>query len=124
MTKFQATIKEFGEATDALDAALKKPKDEFIRDSAIKRFELAFDLSWKTIKAFLEEKGVACASPMTCFKEAYRQGLIEYDEQWIELVKTRNKTAHTYSEPLAEEVYSGLPAALELFHKLRSALRK
>ena len=124
MTKFQATIKEFGEAIDGLDAVLKKPKDEFIRDSAIKRFELTFDLSWKSVKAFLEEKGVMCASPVGCFREAYRQGLIDYDEQWVDLVEIRNKTVHTYNEPLAEEVYSGLPAALELFRKLHAALAK
>ncbi len=29
--------------------------DEALRDSIIKKFEYTFDLSWKTIKAYLEE---------------------------------------------------------------------
>jgi len=97
---------------------MKEKKNEFIRDSAIKRFELAFDLSWKAIKAFLEEQGVTCSSPMSCFKEAYRQGVLEYKDVWISMVETRNKTVHTYDMKLAEEVYSTLPKALEAFQKL------
>jgi len=124
MTKLQATIKEFNEAVEELKAVLEKPKDEFMRDSAIKRFELAFDLSWKAIKAYLEEQGVFCASPVGCFKEAYRQGLIEFDAGWLELTKTRNKTVHTYDEKLAEEVYAGLPKALETFKVLCSVFSK
>lgn len=124
MTKFQAVFKEFSQAIKRLDDSLKQKKTEFMRDSAIKRFELAFDLSWKTIKAFLEEKGVSCTSPTGCFKEAYRQSLISFDEIWVELTKTRNKTVHTYDEELAEEVYSKLPEALSVFQKLAKGIKK
>lgn len=124
MTKHQAIIKEFREAVEELNQVLQKPKDEFMRDSAIKRFELAFDLSWKTIKAHLEEQGVFCTSPIGCFKEAYRQGIIEFNEQWIELTKIRNKTVHTYDEKLAEEVYLQLPDALKSFQALLSVLER
>lgn len=104
------------------DEVLREKKTGFIRDAAIKRFEIVFDLSWKVIKAWLEEHGVTCASPLGCFKEAYRQGLINYEEIWIDLVKTRNKTAHTYSEKLAEEVWAKLPEALTAFRNLSAAL--
>lgn len=123
MNKFQALVDEFAESVKRLDDALGKPKDEFMRDSAIKRFELAFDLGWKTIKAFLEDKGVECTSPLGCFKEAYRQKLIGYEDSWIDLVKTRNKTVHTYDEALADEVYAKLPTALSSFRTLLQALR-
>ena len=116
-------MKEYQEAVMGLEEVLKKPKDGFMRDSAIKRFELAFDLAWKTIKAFLEEKGLVCISPVSCFKEAYRQGLIEYNDAWVkELVETRNKTVHTYDEDLAEEVYAALPNILDSLHKLLNFL--
>lgn len=124
MTKFEATIQEFKEAVGELDRALQRPKDEFLRDSSIKRFELAFDLSWKTIKAYLEDQGIFCTSPVGCFKEAYHQKLIEFDEQWLELTKTRNKTVHTYDEKLAEEVYIQLPEALKYFKILLNAVEK
>src|SRR3989344_722329 len=123
-SKFETIRDEYQEAVIGLEEVLKKPKDEFMRDSAIKRFEFTFDLAWKTIKAFLEDKGLSCTSPVSCFKEAYHQGLIEYDDVWIkELVETRNKTVHTYDEKLAEEVYAALPNILEVFRKLLDSLR-
>ena len=39
-------------------------------------------------------------------------------------MQTRNKTAHTYSMKLAEEVYAKLPEALAAFQKLAAALTK
>lgn len=125
MTKYQSLFEQFNEAVQGLDSVLKQPKNEFIRDSAIKRFELVFDLSWKTIKAFCEEaKGIRCASPVSCFKEAYQQELIEYNDAWVkDLTEMRNKTVHTYDEQLAEEVYEKLPATLVLFHELVEKLK-
>lgn len=125
MTKYEALQKEFHEALLNLEEVLKQERNEFIRDSAIKRFELCFDLSWKAIKGFMEEKkGLSCTSPLGCFREAYHQSMIEYEDVWIDMVKTRNKTVHTYSEPLAEEVYSKLPQALAAFKKLEEAIQK
>ena len=70
----------------------------------------------------MEEQAVMCASPLGCFKEAYRQGLIAFDEIWINLTKTRNQTVHTYEQRLAEEVYNSLPPALEAFKSLLTAV--
>ena len=124
MTKFTALSEEYKEAIDGLQDVLRQPKNEYMRDSAIKRFELAFDLAWKTIKAFAEEKGTTCVSPLGCFQEAYQQELISYNDAWVEMVKTRNKTVHTYDEQLAEEVYAKLHATLGLFHELAENLEK
>lgn len=123
--KFETLYKEYTEAVAGLADVLRQPKNEFMRDSAIKRFEIAFDLAWKTIKAHVEEKGIICASPVACFKEAYRQGILNYDDIWVkELVETRNKTVHTYDEKLAEEVYDALPRFLQAFQELLNALTK
>jgi len=97
MSKIQSLLEDFKEAIFRLEEVLKQEKNDFIRDSTIQRFEFVFDLSWKTIKAFLEEHhNVTCTSPKTCFREAFHQNLIEYDDFWIEIADYRNKTAHTY----------------------------
>jgi len=86
---------------------------------ATKRFEMAFDLSWKMVKARLEEdKGIPCGSPKSCFREAYRHGLLDYDEFWLELTDLRNQAVHIYREELAEQIYQALPKALVYFKKL------
>ena len=41
-----------------LEGALAQPVNEFVRDSAIQRFEFTFELFWKSLKAYAEESGV------------------------------------------------------------------
>ena len=124
MSKLPAIFEDFEKAVVRLEEVLKEPKTTTNRDSAIKRFELAFDLTWKTIKTFLqEEKGIICLSPKDCFREAFKQGLVEYDDYWISIVDLRNETIHTYQEELAEKVYSQLSEILNNFQKVLRALK-
>ena len=116
MTKREVLYDQFKSALARLEEVLHEPKSAIIRDAAIKRFEFVFDLAWKYLKARLEEeKGILCRSPKDCFREAYRQGLVEYDEYWLDLTDRRNETAHTYDEKTAEKVYAVLPEAIARF---------
>lgn len=123
MTKLEALKKQYQRALNRLDEILQKGKDDIIRDSAIKRFEFTFDLSWKLTKAFLEEeKGVVRNSPKECFREAYRQGIIDYDDFWIKMTDWRNEIVHSYSEAFADSLFEKLPEALEHFLSLQTNL--
>lgn len=123
MTKLDALKIQYAKALTRFQDVLKMSKNEIVRDSAIKRFELLFDLSWKLIKAFLEEeKGVRCTSPKGCFREAYKQELLDYDQLWITMADWRNEAVHTYSEKFAQEFYKRLPQTLERFLILRERI--
>lgn len=124
MAKFDTLIKQFEKGVERLDSVLQQEKNEFIRDSAIQRFEFSFELGWKTIKALLEEKGIRCYSPRDCFREAFQQGLIDYDDVWLEIVRLRNQTTHLYNEEMAEKVYERLEEVLTNFKKLLNSLKK
>ncbi len=125
MTKLESLIEDYGSILKRFEEVLREEKTDIIRDSAIKRFEISFDLAWKTVKAYLEERhNVTCVSPKTCFREAFRVGLIDYDEVWTKLADDRNYTAHVYKEALAEKIYKELPEALTAFQKLLPALEK
>ena len=125
MTKLDILKKQYQDALKRFEEVLEKDKDDFMRDSAIKRFELCFDLSWKFIKAFLEEeKGVKCVSPKDCFREAYRQGLIDYDELWLKMIDWYNEIVSTYSEQLADKLYKKLPNILKRFQTLKKKIKK
>ena len=122
MSKFNEIYQSFSDALTRLERALAKEKDEFMRDSAIQRFEFTFDLCWKTIKAYLEIQGIRCASPNACFKEAFQQGLIEYEPIWLEMIERRNETVHTYNAEMAEEVYARLQEFSNTFRQLQKML--
>ena len=41
-------------ALRSLKKSLDQPKDEFVRDSVIQRFEYSFEICWKTLKRYFE----------------------------------------------------------------------
>lgn len=112
----------FKKSIQKLEEALGLEKTDIIRDSAIKRFELCFDLAWKSAKLYAKIKGVECYSPRDCLKAAFQLNLIEHNEKWLRMIEDRNLTTHLYKEEYADEVYSRLPDYLKLFQELSSQL--
>ena len=122
MTKSESLRTDFERATTRLEEALALPKDAIVRDSAIQRFEISFELCWKFLKAYLEEEHNAfCTSPRTCFRMAFKNGVIDNDPFWIDLTVLRNYTVHTYNEELADHVYTRLPETVSRFRALLNA---
>ena len=122
MTKSESLRTDFDKATTRLEEALALPKDSIVRDSAIQRFEISFELCWKFLKAYLEEEhNAACTSPRTCFRTAFKNGVIDSDPFWIDLTVLRNYTVHTYNEELADYVYTRLPETVSRFRALLNA---
>ena len=96
-------------AVASLDLALRQPKDEFIRDAVIQRFEYTYELCWKMIRRqLIEDHGsseVTMLSRRELFRMAADYGLIPSVQSWITYHKARNETSHVYDENKAEEVY-------------------
>ncbi len=125
MKKLQLLSRDFGNAVNRLKEVLDLPQNDVVRDSAIQRFEFCFDLAWKVIKAYLDEScGIMCASPKSCFRAAFRQKLIDFDDAWIEMTDLRNKTVHMYNEQIANQAYQQLPSFLQLFEMLQKNINK
>ena len=122
MKKSESLRADFGSAITRLEQALALPKDDIVRDSAIQRFEICFELCWKFLKAYLEEEhNASCTSPRTCFRAAFKNGVLEDDPFWIDLTVLRNYTVHTYSEALADYVYSRLSETAQRFRAVIDA---
>lgn len=113
----------FEKSIERLSEVLKEPKTAMMRDAAIKRFELTFELAWKTGKEFLGAQGIVCRSPRGCLEELFRLGALADDPQWLTMIEDRNQSVHTYNEELAEKIYGRLPEYLPLFQKLFQAIQ-
>ncbi|MFH1541378.1 MAG: HI0074 family nucleotidyltransferase substrate-binding subunit [Elusimicrobiota bacterium] len=101
-------LKKFQKTLITLKEALDERKNDLIRDSVIKRFEYTFELCWKTIKVFLNEKfGIDIFSPKECFRELRKNKLIsdEQTELLLRMTDDRNKIIHTYDEDFSDELY-------------------
>lgn len=115
-------LNDYRKAVFKLDEVLNLNVTEIIRDSAIKRFEICFDLCWKVLKNYARREGLECNSPRSCFKTAFQLKLIDYDEIWIKMIEDRNLIVHIYNEKYANEIYTHLPGYLEAFKKLLTRL--
>lgn len=109
---------DLAQAVSKLTEALSWEKSEVNRDAAILRFELSAELAWKSMRDNLKEQGIIVNSPVHAVREAFRTGLIEYEDMWVDLVRDRNVIAHTYNENRAEDLYAKLPEYVKLLNKL------
>jgi nucleotidyltransferase substrate binding protein (TIGR01987 family) len=106
MAQPQLDLSSFKKASRSLLKAIQQPKDEFIRDSVIQRFEFTFELAWKTLKRYFEwNQKLSESNVKNIFREAGTQGLITSVEKWFTYLQARNETSHTYDEVKAEEIY-------------------
>lgn len=108
--KVQLRIEQLGKALNRLEEISNKKAtvENGLIDATIQRFEFTFELFWKTLKAILEEKGVNATYPKDVLQESYQGGLIDNERLWLELLKNRNLTSHTYNEDLALQVYKDI----------------
>lgn len=79
------------------------------KEGAIQRFEVTFELAWKTLKDYLEESGVLVnpVTPRNVIKEAFAAKLLPdaTDAQvWIDMMLHRNLLSHTYDIKVFETV--------------------
>lgn len=114
----------FSRSIGHLAEILKAPKTVANRDSAIKRFELTFELAWKSAKTYAGNQGIVCRSPRDSLAEAFRLGLVADSPLWLKMIEDRNLSVHTYNEKLADEIYGRLKDYLRLFRGLSDSLVK
>ena len=100
--RFQNLEKAFNQLERGL--AIEDPSD-IEQQGIIKSFEFSFELSWKTLKDYLEAKGVTCQFPRDVIKKAFQHQIVVEGEIWLDMLGKRNLLTHTYDETLAIEAY-------------------
>lgn len=74
----------------------------------IQAFEIAFELSWKTMKNYLEYNGIVVDTPRSAIKESFANHIITNGQSWIDMMEARNTTSHTYNEEYANELVNDI----------------
>lgn len=108
MNRFLERLADYKNAVERLEEALKEQETEIVIDGALHRFEFCFELAWKTIKDALEYLGLVdkTGSPRENIQLAFRHGIIEDGEKWIEIMLSRNLLAHLYDEKTSRDIYN------------------
>ena len=102
---------------------VKKNLSELEQQGLIKAFEYTFELAWNTIKDFYTSQGEAnLQGSRDAFRLAFRRGLIQDGEIWMNMIESRIKSSHTYDQVLAKELASKIQGSyIQRFQQLRTA---
>jgi len=80
--------------------------NDIIKEGIIQRFEYTHELAWNVMKDFLENSGnTQIFGSKDATRDAFSAGLIVNGDIWMDMIKSRNKTSHTYNEETADEIF-------------------
>ena len=100
--------------------------NELEEQGLIQAFEYTHELAWNTLKNFLESRGnQAIYGSRDATREAFKLGLLEDGEGWMDMIQSQNKTSHTYNEDTAKEIVNDiLTRYFSLFEQLRETMER
>ncbi len=113
---------------NAAELATQRPLSELEQQGLIQGFEFTHELAWNLLKDFLEAQGIAgLIGSRDAIRTAFKNGLLEDGETWMEMIKARNLSSHTYQQDLAQRIATDIltrfyPAFVALELKMRSIL--
>jgi nucleotidyltransferase substrate binding protein (TIGR01987 family) len=100
------SLKKLKDAYKKLEEGVNQAKDELDRDGVIQRFEFTFELLWKALKIYLEQKGIIVKTPRDSFVEAFRINLISDEKIFLDMLEDRNNTTHIYDKVTSEKIFN------------------
>ena len=101
----------FEQALTALKTVLenKEFSNDIIIDAAIQRFEVTYELAWKTIQDYLYESGHKdFRGPKNVFIQAFQTGIIVDGQLWNDMNKDRNVLSHEYVYEESREIFQNI----------------
>ncbi len=107
--RFENFTKVVGQMTRFIE---KGTLNEMEEQGLIQSFEYTYELAWTTLKDFFEDQGeINIPGSRDAFRLAFKRGLVEDGETWMDMIKSRSLTSHTYQEETARAIA----------HRIRSA---
>jgi nucleotidyltransferase substrate binding protein (TIGR01987 family) len=125
--RWQQRFSNYLKALSQLEKFIEKGDDlnELEEQGLIKAFEYTFELAWNTMKDFYESQGeTGIQGSRDAIRMAFRRGFIEDGDNWMKMIESRVRTAHTYNEETANEIAGDIKNKyFELFLLLRDKLK-
>jgi nucleotidyltransferase substrate binding protein (TIGR01987 family) len=91
--------------SEAADLAGKRALSNLEQQGLIQGFEFTHELAWNVLKDYLEEQGfVGIIGSKNATREAFKNALIADGDVWMDMIKARNMTSHTYSTDIAQSI--------------------
>jgi len=109
MQRFNNFLRAFSGLQEAVKISGTRELSKLEKQGLIQGFEYTHELAWNTLKDYLSEKGIiGLVGSKDSVRSAFRNGLISHGEIWMDMIKARNLTSHTYDETIAENVSNSI----------------
>lgn len=124
--RLELQFEHFRKSLARLKEALAENETSFVRDSVIKRYEVTFEMAWKTMFRFLTGKGERIAAKAwDVIPIAFQSLLIADADLWDKMREYRNDTSHEYNEAKAVEIAAFVrQKAVQAYEQLEAELLK
>lgn len=99
-------LSHFSKALGQLRKFIDKGElNELEEQGLIQAFEYTYELAWNTLKDYFEAQGeINLHGSRDTFRLAFKRGLIENGEAWMDMITSRTLTSHTYNEEVADQI--------------------
>lgn len=107
--RFDSFKKAFRQLNDAVELSQTRGLSLLEKQGLIQAFEFTHELSWNLLKDYLEYQGNQdIRGSRDAIREAFKVGLIQDGEAWMETIKARNLTSHAYDEELVQNAFRAI----------------
>jgi nucleotidyltransferase substrate binding protein (TIGR01987 family) len=104
--RYNHFIQAFRQLEKAVILSMERPLTELEEQGLIQAFEYTHEMAWNVLKDFLEEqqglRNLYGSKDST--REAFKRGVIEDGEVWMDMIKSRNLSSHTYNSDIASDI--------------------
>ena len=124
--RFENFHKAYCELKEIIELNNERPLSKIEKQGLIQCFEYNHELAWNVLKDYLQEQGFNnIIGSKNAIRQAFKEGLLENGEIWMQMITSRNLTSHAYDEKIAEEIivkiiniyYSEIAGLISLFSK-------
>lgn len=103
--RFDHFQKALRELMEAVNLAHQRPLSKLETQGLIQAFEFTHELSWNVMKDLIAAHGDnTIIGSRDATREAFQKGLISEGQIWMDMIKSRNLTSHTYNENVALDI--------------------
>ncbi len=107
--RWHQRLENFSKALLQLESAVLLSKQRKLsaleEQGLIQAFEFTHELTWNVLKDYFAFQGNPdITGSRDASREAFRRGLIQDGEGWMEMIKSRNQSSHTNNQEVAYEI--------------------
>ncbi len=95
--------------TEAAALAQQRPLTKLEQQGLIQGFEFTHELAWNVLKDYLDAQGfVGLIGAKNATRQAFKEALIQDGDAWMDMIKARNLTSHTYNTAVASSIVADI----------------